>query len=47
MLIRMKSLFKTSKFANVRTETYGINFQPLEVVGRGIQTQLQVAGNLN
>ena len=47
MLIRMKCLFKTSKFADVRTESYGINFQPLEVVGLGIQTQLQVGGNLH
>ena len=42
----------TSRFANICAQIkhiyiYISNFQPLEVVGRGSETQLQVGENLN
>ena len=44
----MKRVFKTSRFANICAQIKKkSNFQPLEVVGRGSETQLQEAENLN
>ena len=39
----------TSRFANTLAQIKQkmSNFQPLEVVGRGSEAQLQVGGNLN
>ena len=39
---------KTAKFENVwsQIKQKGVIFQPLEVVGRGSETQLQVTGKI-
>ena len=36
-----------SRFANVWSQQHGSNFYPLEVVGRGSETQPQVGEHLN
>ena len=40
---------KTSRFLNVclKYSTETVNFHPLEIVGRGSETQLQVGESLN
>ena len=39
---------QTSRFTNARSQIEHVsNFHPLEVVGRGSETQLQVGENLN
>ena len=49
LLLGMKCVSKhqDSQIFGLQLNKYMGNFQPLEVVGRGSETQLQVADNLN
>ena len=47
LLLGMKRVFKQKDKCLVPYLTNMCNFHPLEVVGRGSQTQLQVGKNLN
>ena len=48
LLLRLKFVFKSQVLkCLVQNETNITNFHPLEVVGRGSETQLQVGENLN